>query len=128
MKKKEVFIKMAEHLLNQGSKSTENGNFSSDCLYRAPNGNKCAVGALINDEYYEEGLEGKTIDDKIVQQAVSASLESPLTKEDIDLLVDMQEAHDYDIIDDDFKSSCVKALDRVAENWFSCKLEDLVEV
>ena len=124
MKKKEVFIRMAEHLFEQGERAIA----ADVCLYRSHNGNKCAVGALIDDKYYDLSFEGKSIDDKSVQEAVSNSLGSPLTKDDVDLLAEMQDAHDYEIADDYFKDSCVEALDKIAEKWFNCKLEDLVEV
>lgn len=51
----EVFDKVGTHLLKQGKRCT-NG-YSSDCLYRGPNGMACAAGALISDEEYSEGLE-----------------------------------------------------------------------
>ena len=34
---------------------------SEGCLYRGPNGTKCAVGALIPDELYKEEIEGWNI-------------------------------------------------------------------
>ncbi len=37
----------------------EDNEFS--CLYRGPNGSKCAAGFLIKDEYYHEGMEGSSV-------------------------------------------------------------------
>lgn len=58
MTNQEAFDKAALHLLRQGCKS-ENVD---TCLYRGPNGTKCAVGALIPDEEYDPSAEGDTID------------------------------------------------------------------
>lgn len=48
MTEQEVFDKVATHLLTQGKKAEDDGS----CKYRAPDGCKCAVGALIPDELY----------------------------------------------------------------------------
>lgn len=49
-----MFDKMLEHLRAQGCRSVD--EFDS-CLYRGPNGTKCAVGALIPDEKYSKDME-----------------------------------------------------------------------
>jgi hypothetical protein len=46
----EVFDKVAVYLLNQPERCED---FDEKCLYRGPNGNKCAVGFLIPDELYQ---------------------------------------------------------------------------
>ena len=62
MTAQEVFDKVYRHLLTQKAKSNK---FDSDgeeyCMYRGPNGLKCAVGCLIADEEYSEKFEGVTI-------------------------------------------------------------------
>jgi len=55
--KQSVFDKVATHLLTQNCKSVEDGA----CLYRAPNGMKCAIGALIPDELYDPVFEGQAV-------------------------------------------------------------------
>lgn len=81
-------IVISYHLLTQGEKAIS----SSDCAYRgyfedefndedddsditygAPNGTSCAVGCLIKDRVYDWSLEGNSIDDSNVQDAVMAS-------------------------------------------------------
>lgn len=55
-----VFTDVVIHLLTQNAKSEgekEDGNFS--CMYRGPNGLKCAIGVLIPDDKYCSGIEGE---------------------------------------------------------------------
>lgn len=52
--KQETFDTVVAHLRKQGQKSLYNGR----CRYRTPDGLKCAVGCLIPDSEYDEGLEG----------------------------------------------------------------------
>jgi hypothetical protein len=49
----EIFDKVSKHLLTQMKKSMS----GETCLYRGPNGLKCAIGALIPDEFYDEAME-----------------------------------------------------------------------
>jgi hypothetical protein len=52
------FDQALAHMRKQGKRSMaeESGDM---CLYRAPDGGKCAIGALIPDELYQvEGMEG----------------------------------------------------------------------
>jgi len=53
----QAFNKMCNHLMKQMKKAgyMEDGLFV--CLYRAPNGTKCAVGAIIPDKYYKKEME-----------------------------------------------------------------------
>lgn len=50
----EIFDKVASHLLKQGRQSVG----GSQCLYRGPDDLKCAVGALIDDKWYDPDVEG----------------------------------------------------------------------
>lgn len=58
MTAQEIFDKVATHLLRQGKKSEGPGK---GCLYRGPNGLKCAAGFLIDDAYYDPKFEGKGV-------------------------------------------------------------------
>lgn len=51
----EIYSTVRQHLLTQNARSAKNGN----CLYRGPNGTKCAAGALIPDEIYTPSIENK---------------------------------------------------------------------
>jgi hypothetical protein len=58
MKKQEIFETVARHLFAQGRQATDEIGI---CVYRADNGNKCAVGALIPDEMYNPNYENNTL-------------------------------------------------------------------
>ena len=49
MTEQTAFNIVKNHLLTQMTKSME----GEQCLYRGPNGTKCAIGALITDEEFE---------------------------------------------------------------------------
>lgn len=51
----DVFDVVAWHLLRQNAQSTAPG--SAKCMYRAPDGKRCAIGWLIPDEVYVRSLE-----------------------------------------------------------------------
>ena len=60
MDRQEIFDKVANHLLTQNKKSMLTS--SGCCLYRGPNGTKCAIGALIPDNLYKEKWDECPID------------------------------------------------------------------
>ena len=49
----ETFDTVAKHLLTQGTKSKK----GQTCMYRAPDGTKCAIGCLMADEDYSNKME-----------------------------------------------------------------------
>lgn len=54
-----LFDKVVKHLRQQKKVSAgKNG----DCLYRGPNGTKCAIGCLIPAREYRKSFEGNTFD------------------------------------------------------------------
>lgn len=55
MKAQEIFDTVATHLFRQGHQAIAIVGLA--CLYRAPNGDMCAVGVLIPDEYYKKDFE-----------------------------------------------------------------------
>ena len=54
--RQEVFDKALAHLRAQGQSSMRDDGY---CLYRSPEGLKCAIGALVPDEKYNEDFEGQ---------------------------------------------------------------------
>jgi hypothetical protein len=54
LSRQEIYDKVAVHLLTQ-MKQCRHG---TGCVYRNPNGLKCAIGALIPDELYIDVIEG----------------------------------------------------------------------
>ena len=80
---REVFDFVARHLLTQAESATDgNGN----CMYRAPNGCKCAIGALLDDEDYGRIEEGYGIG-RVVEALGWPRALKPLMR-------DLQMAHD----------------------------------
>lgn len=54
-----TFDKIVRHLLRQNKRSRmPDGNI---CLYRGPNGLKCAIGCLISDKEYRHEFEGARV-------------------------------------------------------------------
>lgn len=51
---REAFEIAAAHLLKQGVRSGDDQVAHPKCYYRGPNGTKCAIGALIPDDVYQE--------------------------------------------------------------------------
>ena len=98
MTPQEIFDKCAVHLFAQGERSgySSGGNPAEDfvCLYRGPEGRKCAVGIFISDELYSRGMEGATISCLLEQE--TCQLPTYMT-EHPDLLGSLQFAHDNDM-------------------------------
>lgn len=94
-----VFNRVYAHLVKQAQPALTPGG---DCMYRtqAEDGTPlmCAVGCLITDEFYTEGMEGKSVADPIVVSAVFKSLGVTYDNQEhnplVTMLVAMQAAHD----------------------------------
>lgn len=59
LSKLEILQKVREHFVEQGALAWDDK--AGICKYRTPNGQKCAVGALIPDELYNPSYEGKAV-------------------------------------------------------------------
>jgi hypothetical protein len=66
----EVSEIIRDHLTKQNARA----HADDDCLYKAPNGNMCAVGCLIKPEHYSEDFEHQGIDSYPIQEAVEKSV------------------------------------------------------
>ena len=92
MTPQEIFNKVATHLFTQGTRAMLDPECESgQCMYRGPNGSKCAVGVLIPDKLYRKNMETFTInglldDEKVVLPAWMA--------ENRELLWALQSTHD----------------------------------
>lgn len=89
MTEQELFDTVAKHLLTQNKKSglvNVRGNVE-ECLYRGPDGLKCAIGVLIPDEKYTTDLENLKATDPVIIEA--ANLQGVETLGD-----DLQHVHD----------------------------------
>ncbi len=97
MTPQEVFDTVANHLRKQGQWARVANplpsawrNQSEICAYRTPEGLRCAVGCLIEDEDYDPTMEGKTVDSLVDE------FDLPHLYRHQHLLSRLQELHDYD--------------------------------
>ena len=58
MNRQKVFDTVLTHLRTQNRRAV---NGSGGCVYRSPEGLKCAIGCLIPDELYRSSMEGTTV-------------------------------------------------------------------
>src|SRR5689334_7826986 len=97
---------------------------SDRCLYRAPNGDRCAIGCLIPDKEYRpkfdkvddfgSGNQGNIMDATEVIERVPS-----LTNVDVEFLCDAQGIHDRFARDssDDSRKRFIQRLDELALNY-----------
>ena len=90
MKDIEIFEKVKTHLLTQMEKSV---NAEGACMYRGDNGNKCAAGCLIKDEFYKPELENISASSDVVHFAISQSIGDYGSTADI-MILHLQSIHD----------------------------------
>jgi hypothetical protein len=86
----EVFDIVVNHLGTQ-RRPAYNRNGISGCMYRAPSGLSCAVGALIPDNLYDPEFEGDKAD-CVIQKLFNKDLAD--WREHKGLLLALQEVHD----------------------------------
>ena len=116
----EMFDKAVAHFadMDRPSMSTPSEYGGTDCAYRGHEGNKCIVGAFIDDEHYKSSFEGKGVLEygtlnricgvQPVLSAVAASMGVEALDEDkANLLFQLQLIHDdhsdgFDINDADW--------------------------
>lgn len=100
----EIYNKVKAHLLTQNARSSFNKR--SLCAYRSPEGLKCAVGVLIEDEHYKGEIEGQSLNFYDPSQLPSLTNQLLLSGVDVNdinvyyLLRNLQLIHDtVDVID-----------------------------
>ena len=90
MTPQEIFDTVANHLLTQNRKSIHIDGHGDMCMYRGPDGTKCAVGCLIPDELYYAGMECLNVEALVVKFPTLTSM----LDEHILLLSELQSIHD----------------------------------
>jgi hypothetical protein len=87
-----MYDTVARHLFTQGRPALDQTARPGEatCVYRGAEGTKCAIGVLIPDNRYDEGLEGSNAYNNHVLAAVGLDRDSDLTE----LAWDLQQAHD----------------------------------
>ena len=121
MKQQDIFNKAAVHLMGMEGPSLDQDNDA--CAYRGKdedcefNGQMCAVGVFISDEHYYEDMEGCGIDGSNMRAREAVALswgQDCLDAPQLDLLSDLQNAHDQGSRCEDWSDQIVWALERVA--------------
>jgi len=90
----DVFNYVKQHLLNQNEKSVDPHTLS--CFYRAQKEDgkvlMCAVGCLIDDNYYSDEFENSSPGDIRVKKAIESSITN--WEYNVSLLSELQNIHD----------------------------------
>ena len=95
---KDIYQRVSEHLLTQRAVSEDD---NGSCRLRSPEGRKCAIGSLVRDDVYRPELEGVGISyyrhaqDGTLLRALYASQVNAYDPNIIDLLIELEEVHDY---------------------------------
>jgi hypothetical protein len=109
MTNQEIFDTVALHLIKQGKQSIDAAK--GMCLYRGPNGLKCAVGCLIPDEVYDPSMEDECIKALINRYDALDFLEFNTL-----LLLELQIAHDKEPPEDQtWMDAVILRLRKIAE-------------
>lgn len=90
-----AFEIMVNHLLKQGEKSRAYDR--ATCVYRNPDGLKCAVGAILPDELYVPSMENKLANALFSDYPAIGKLWENIS---INLLAKMQYIHDHRDVDE----------------------------
>lgn len=91
---KEIFRIVATHLLAQNEQAVGIVLGHPSCMYRAPNGCKCAIGILIGDNDYSPSMEGKGAQVGEVCQALIKNGVDMLHQDVSSLVANLQRIHD----------------------------------
>lgn len=110
MTNQELFDKCLTHLRQQGQRSV---NESGECMYRAPDGGMCAIGALIPDEKYDPNFENRSAAHNPVWQATD------LTEDQLPLALTIQRQM-HDMAFGDFRTELEIRAHQVAAEFGLC--------
>ena len=89
-----IFDAVVKHAGKQQAIAINSEDINDFCMYRAPDGKKCFVGALIKDEFYSPDLENNPVKELPVIHAVEKSLGYRLSSDELSMLKDLQAVHD----------------------------------
>jgi hypothetical protein len=94
-----LFDTVTRHLFAQGRPALQNDphmrRSANGCMYRGPNGTKCAAGVLIPDDLYDDDMENRPASTFMILQAIGISAGSD---EQIGLLGELQRVHDTELV------------------------------
>ena len=116
MKLQDIFNEASVHLRSMDGPSLDDRGDS--CMYRGEDGAMCAVGVFISDEHYFTDMEGGGIDGSNMRAREAVALswgQDCLEDKQLDLLSDLQHAHDQASRRDDWSNFIRVSLERVAK-------------
>jgi hypothetical protein len=91
MNNQEAFDIVYRHLIAQGDKALNaRGTY---CMYRAPEGRKCAIGALIPDELYSREMDSHVMSVREMKETFP-KIAALFADIEVTLLEDLQSVHD----------------------------------
>ena len=90
----QIFDHVQAELLKQGRRASSNGH---DCVYRAPNGDKCAAGHLLLDCHYSPDFERRAIPPPFASMP-ETSIHARMVKAFADSGVDLHDKPTFDLV------------------------------
>lgn len=84
----QIFDHVWDHFIVKGNPRSVDEEDSQSCMYRGPNGRRCAAGLFIPDDKYDEDFEGRAISD------VEGELDLGWSQSQLRALTELQAAHD----------------------------------
>jgi hypothetical protein len=114
MKQQDIFNKASAHLRSMDGPSLDDRGDS--CMYRGEDGAMCAVGVFISDEHYFTDMEGGGIDGSNMRAREAVALswgQDCLDAPQLDLLADLQNAHDRGSRGNDWSNYIRVSLERI---------------
>lgn len=122
MTAQEIFDTVSKHLLSMnkraGKEETNSyGALDFMCMYRDPDGGKCAFGVLIPDDLYSEEMERRTAFSLLTNGSGGEQKLQDLFYEHCDLIMALQNVHDLRINWDNGKAGMQQQLRRVAQKY-----------
>jgi hypothetical protein len=111
-----LFRIAADHLVSQGAMSA---NEYGTCAYRGVSGRMCAIGVLINNDFYDPEIEGTSISGYPEDEVLSVvALSHNVDEKDIDveMLRELQYIHDSQAVYN-WDENLMWVSDRYGYNW-----------
>jgi len=95
MNRKKVFRQICERAMEMTQRAAGESKITGKvyCQYRSDSG-PCLIGSLILDEHYNEDLEKNGVTEECIVEALAKSKITTSNVEDLDLLYEIQCAHD----------------------------------
>jgi hypothetical protein len=104
----DIFKYVVDHLRKQGCQSLV--DHEGNCAYRGKGGAMCAVGVLIADDEYDPTWEGSGIDQLVEKSLLPPPLMERI-KQNLEMLIDLQNLHDACFVYDDGDSIKINEAD-----------------